>query len=215
MSAASTAANRANAQLSTGPITEEGKQRSSLNGLTHGLTSKLTVLPGESQEAFDALESGFFKTYAPASVVEEAMVSNLAAAVWRLERMQRVETALFANRIDAIQKASGIAGADALAAMFVDPAEMNRIRLFLRYLSETNRAYNKALRDLQAEQKARKERDREKAAVQALRPPRISGVRRHYARMASLRARKPQGDLTAAASADSSSLPADDLEKAA
>ena len=164
MSAASAAANRANAQLSTGPVTEAGKQRSSQNSLNHGLTSQKVVLPGESQEDFDALQAGFLKSYAPAGEVEQAMVRNLAASAWRLERMQRVETALFANRMGAIEKASGIAGVDALAAMFVDPAEMNRIRLFLRYMSETQRAYNKALRDIAVEQKARQQRNQKSPA---------------------------------------------------
>ena len=36
--------NRANAQRSTGPKTEEGKQRSSLNALRHGLTGQTIIL---------------------------------------------------------------------------------------------------------------------------------------------------------------------------
>jgi len=41
------ATNRANAQNSTGPRTEPGKQRSSLNALGHGLTAQTAVLPSE------------------------------------------------------------------------------------------------------------------------------------------------------------------------
>jgi hypothetical protein len=44
-------ANVANASLSTGPRTEEGKARSSRNAVKHGLTSKhLVIAPGEEQE---------------------------------------------------------------------------------------------------------------------------------------------------------------------
>ena len=43
------AANQANAELSTGPRTEEGKARSSQNSLKHGVFAKTIVLPGESQ----------------------------------------------------------------------------------------------------------------------------------------------------------------------
>jgi hypothetical protein len=45
-------ANQANAQLSTGPRTEEGKARSSTNGLKLGLTSKLRLTP-EGQALYE------------------------------------------------------------------------------------------------------------------------------------------------------------------
>ena len=160
------------------PVTEAGKQRSSQNSLNHGLTSQKVVLPGESQEDFDALQAGFLKSYAPAGEVEEAMVRNLAASAWRLERMQRVEAALFANRMGAIEKATGIAGVDALAAMFVDPAEMNRIRLFLRYMSETQRAYNKALRDIAVEQKARQQRNQKSPSASLARAGPVASTKK-------------------------------------
>ena len=46
------AANRANAQLSTGPRTEEGKKRSSLNAFRHGLTGQIVIHTPEDQDAF-------------------------------------------------------------------------------------------------------------------------------------------------------------------
>ena len=47
-SPAQLAANRRNAQKSTGPRTAEGKKRASLNALKHGMTAKTVVLPHES-----------------------------------------------------------------------------------------------------------------------------------------------------------------------
>jgi hypothetical protein len=44
--------NRRNAARSTGPRTPEGKSRSRLNALKHGLTARTLVLPGEDPEAF-------------------------------------------------------------------------------------------------------------------------------------------------------------------
>jgi hypothetical protein len=46
------AINRANSAHSTGPRTESGKQRSSLNALSHGLTARTAVLPTEDQAGF-------------------------------------------------------------------------------------------------------------------------------------------------------------------
>ena len=43
--------NRENAQHSTGPKTEAGKQKSSLNALRHGLTGQTVVMPAEDLAA--------------------------------------------------------------------------------------------------------------------------------------------------------------------
>jgi hypothetical protein len=44
--------NRANSQHSTGPKTEAGNQRSSLNALRHGLTGQIVVMPTEDLQAY-------------------------------------------------------------------------------------------------------------------------------------------------------------------
>ena len=44
-------ANRQNAKKSTGPRTEEGKARSSQNGLKHGLLARDAVMAGEVSRA--------------------------------------------------------------------------------------------------------------------------------------------------------------------
>ena len=46
-------ANRTNALLSTGP-TEEGKKRSRLNALRHGITGQVTTMTDEDRTAHDA-----------------------------------------------------------------------------------------------------------------------------------------------------------------
>jgi hypothetical protein len=47
-------ANNANAQLSTGPRTEEGKQVSRLNGLRHGLTGQVSIMTEDNRREHDA-----------------------------------------------------------------------------------------------------------------------------------------------------------------
>ena len=49
-SEAQIAANRANAQRSTGPRTEEGKEKSARNALNHGLCAERVVIDEEDRE---------------------------------------------------------------------------------------------------------------------------------------------------------------------
>jgi len=53
--AAQIAANRANAQHSTGPRTPEGKTASSMNALKHGADAASVVIPGEDPAQYDRL----------------------------------------------------------------------------------------------------------------------------------------------------------------
>jgi hypothetical protein len=62
--------NRANAQHSTGPTTEVGKQRSSLNALRHGLTSRIAVMPTEDIEAYETHKKSFTDEYSPQGATE-------------------------------------------------------------------------------------------------------------------------------------------------
>jgi hypothetical protein len=95
ISEAKLAANRANAQLSTGPITEAGRTAVSQNATKHGLTGKFKVLPSESQSEFDELLAGFLESEAPAGSDEIAMVQQMAEALWLSRRSVRLQNACF------------------------------------------------------------------------------------------------------------------------
>jgi hypothetical protein len=58
------AVNKANAQKSTGPRTDAGKQRCKLNALRHGLTGHTIVLPTEDHSAYQRLARQFEHTLA-------------------------------------------------------------------------------------------------------------------------------------------------------
>jgi hypothetical protein len=86
--------NRENAQHSTGPRTEEGKQKSSLNALRHGLTGQIVVMPREDMEAYKLHLKSFTDEYKPEGATEANLVQALADTTWRLNRVAALETNL-------------------------------------------------------------------------------------------------------------------------
>lgn len=95
-SPAQIAANRRNARKSTGPRTVNGKVKSRMNALRHGLTAESCVLPGESCEAFDHLRARLVAEFRPVRVLDEILVDRLAGLVWRLRRVGMFERELMA-----------------------------------------------------------------------------------------------------------------------
>jgi hypothetical protein len=90
-------ANRANATLSTGPRTAAGKQRSSQNALTHGLTSRAPVLATEDPAAYQLHCRQFLDEYQPATPTETQLTQELADAAWRLNRIPLLEAELLSQ----------------------------------------------------------------------------------------------------------------------
>jgi hypothetical protein len=88
-------ANRRNARLSTGPITEEGKKRSRRNAIRHGLTAETVIDALEDAEDYAAFEMAVTADYDAPSAVERELVLRLASLLWRLRRATAIETGLF------------------------------------------------------------------------------------------------------------------------
>jgi hypothetical protein len=86
--------NRANSQHSTGPRSAAGKQRSSLNAITHGLTSQSPVLASEDAAAYQLHCRQFLDEYQPATPTEAQLTQELADTSWRLNRIPQLEAAL-------------------------------------------------------------------------------------------------------------------------
>ena len=82
---------RANVALSKRPITPDGKQRSSLNALRHGLLARCLVLENESGECFDEILTQHTRRFAPADGVEFAMIEEMVAANGRMRRAWAIE----------------------------------------------------------------------------------------------------------------------------
>ena len=90
------AANQANAQLSTGPKTVEGKAKSALNAVSTGLTGRTVLLPSDDAKAYVDHMANYFVRFDPRTPEEEEIVQELAQTKWRLSRVPQLEEDLYA-----------------------------------------------------------------------------------------------------------------------
>jgi len=136
-SAARQSANAANARLSTGPKTPEGKARSSGNARTHGLTAAELVIGPEDREEFDEMLADFQSDVAPQGVIQQTLFDELVSAAWNLRRIRRMETELCAG-----------------AATYLDLLNDDRIQTKLdrlaRHKSRIERTFHRSLKELKA-----------------------------------------------------------------
>jgi hypothetical protein len=125
-----TPSNQANAQLSTGPKTEEGKDASSKNHLSHGLTYRggtFILLPWEYAREYDQLVVDLKSEYRPTSHTEMILVERMAQHHWLRNRAGLLQSNCFADDGSVDEK---------------------RLTLYLRYQTTHERAFHKCLNDL-------------------------------------------------------------------
>jgi hypothetical protein len=82
-----------NGAKSRGPVSADGKAKSSRNAVKFGIFSKDLLLPGESQEDFDALLNALLDEHKPAGHLEAGMIERLAVTMWRQQRLLKAERA--------------------------------------------------------------------------------------------------------------------------
>jgi len=147
-------ANRENSKLSTGPRTPEGKAASSPNAKTHGLSAADPVLPHEDRNKFNALLERYQSEFAPATAHEEFPVSQMTGARWKLDRAERIETAMFA----ALDSPNDPATTEALMAQaFMDKDTGSGLARLDRYRANLERTYHRCARELRATRKEQTE----------------------------------------------------------
>jgi len=101
-------ANRRNAELSTGPVTDEGKAIVSKNRVSHGVLSRDVVLPGmeqfENVEDFQQLKESMKEYWNPEGVMEESLCEDLAIQWWRMRRLYRHESGSLKEQHESTKK---------------------------------------------------------------------------------------------------------------
>ena len=99
VSAAKLEANRRNAQKSTGPRTEEGKKRSSLNAVTLGLRAETLVLLDEDPQGLADRKEAWRASLLPQDDVERNAVDDAVEYGWLRDRARRAQAARLATHI--------------------------------------------------------------------------------------------------------------------
>ena len=160
LSEARLAANRENAHLSTGPTSDTGKARSSLNAIKTGLTGRTVLLPTDDAAAYERHVQAYQAEFQPAGLRETALVQSLADTDWRLERIPALEMAIYAR------------GRHEFAEKFAH--EDPNVRPGLIDL-ETFLTYEKQLRNLQIQEgRLRRQREKDAAELRQLQTERAS-----------------------------------------
>ena len=87
-------ANQRNAKLSTGPITEEGKQNASQNAVKHGLLSAVAFIHDAEErfEDFQEFKKSIADSHRPEGPVESSLTELIAFDFWRLARAAKLES---------------------------------------------------------------------------------------------------------------------------
>ncbi|HUU29585.1 MAG TPA: hypothetical protein VM123_17420 [archaeon] len=99
-------ANRKNALMSTGAVTEEGKGIVSKNAVKHGVFAKdLIIASGDGRENEDEyleLLHNLTESLNPSGQMEHLLVEKIAVDFWRLRRVLRFETGSIRKHLDMV-----------------------------------------------------------------------------------------------------------------
>jgi len=163
ISEAKRAANRQNAQKSTGPKTPEGKKRASRNAVKHGLLARQILIddgdPNEKPKDFDQLLAALTNDYQPADTREQLLIERVAVCYWRLRRAYRFEAQAIRDQREgpkdlASQMIASINPTERDPYEYILP-KMDQLNKLLRYETVISRELNRALNQLTRLQKAR------------------------------------------------------------
>ncbi|WP_321474936.1 hypothetical protein [uncultured Paludibaculum sp.] len=146
---------RINGCKSRGPVTAEGKARSALNAVTHGMSADSPVLlTDDCRRLFLDHRQAFMQRFQPTDTVEVDIVSNIADAYWNLARYTSYQASLELmeledNRARWNKQYTGLTVPFQQAKAFQQlAAQSNAPALALRYMAHWQRVINNSLRNL-------------------------------------------------------------------
>jgi hypothetical protein len=154
------AANRANAQSSTGPSATHAQPASRYNAAKHGISAAHQIMFDETAEDLAELAAEYHKQYSPANPKERFLVDTLVNNEWRLRRLRRVEAELWEHATNAFLtkniEAPACSSGDAFATATPTFVHLQQVvnsceRTYHRALKELKVARGHALRSPQAD----------------------------------------------------------------
>jgi hypothetical protein len=130
-------ANAANARLSTGPRTTEGKARSSQNARTDGLTAAELIIAAEDREEFDDVNAQLQTDIRPQGTLQQILFEQLVASAWNLRHIRRMEAELTAS-------------AQTYLDILDNPVLTAKLDRLARHQTRLERSFHRALRELKS-----------------------------------------------------------------
>ncbi len=181
---------------STGPRTEEGKQRSAMNATRHGLTGRTVVMPYEDMEAYYSFCNELLESLAPETPVERQYAQAFCDTQWRLNRARSIEDAMLslghfeqAGQID-VNNCQVHAALTAARVFRDDSKSFVNLSLYEQRLHRTLEKSLKQLQTLQAERRVQTE-----AAARQAEKDREERARLEVARLESERQTTAPGNV--------------------
>ena len=162
------AANRRNAQRSTGPRTTRGRAAVRSNHLQHGFYGRVAIPDFEDTAGYHAVLDDYLADLHPAGAVETELVHRLVMELWKLRRLEHLERTFLIASIDRAERDvdAETSSPDELAAyafehwvesqflQFKSEAPIERLSHLEYRLRRSADATLRLLRDLQSERLA-------------------------------------------------------------
>jgi hypothetical protein len=148
--------NNQNPSKPTGNRTPEGKQRSSLNALRHGLTGRIVVLPSEDINVYHAFCKELIADLAPETPVERQYAQTFCDTQWRLNRARSLEDGMLAlghfegATVPGIEHPEIEAALTAAKVFRQDSKSFMNLTLYEQRLQRTQKEALRQLQELQA-----------------------------------------------------------------
>src|ERR1039458_2607063 len=183
-----TAANRLNAQKSTGPRSAAGKMKSALNARTHGFSGSMaTVVRLEDHDEIHQLRQDLLDLYRPVNSQEIFALERVAVCQMSLIRAERLEAGLFTTCLDKALDPEGqpihlmsreLAGDGDIEITHVQNRNFvlgegfhrstqkpHTWALFLRYQAQAERLYRRAIQEFERLRALRPELEAEETEI--------------------------------------------------